>query len=70
MKRQVSKPTSLFLNHPELDRYVDIYFEEVKADWFKKEGEGRFTPTRHQAVRCEQEHFGNDEVGKQLYAEW
>lgn len=32
---KLQKSGALWLNHPELDRYLDIYFIEEAADWYK-----------------------------------
>lgn len=51
----------VFLNDPEMQRYLDIYYLESRAD-FNKPRSQRYTNVRHDAVQCGSEHFGNSTV--------
>ena len=46
---------------PDLDRYVDIYIDEMKTNWSLPENDGRYQPIRHDVEQCTQAHFGTDE---------
>jgi hypothetical protein len=35
----------VYFDQPEIQRYVNVTFLQRRDDWFKKEGEGRFTFT-------------------------
>jgi hypothetical protein len=64
LKKQSWMKTGNFglpLDYPELDRYIDIYYEEKTTDWRKPLGQGRFTSIRHEPHRCLDTDFGLDE---------
>jgi len=60
----------LFLDYPDLDTYVRIYFMEEIAD-FTQYGKGEvYSRKFHKAVQCTQEHFGFDEEGVESLRKW
>jgi hypothetical protein len=58
------------LDYPELDRYIDVYYEEKITDWSKPQGKGRFTSIRGEVHRCLDTDFGPDEGAVDAFATW
>ena len=61
---------ALWLDHPEIERYVDIYFESVYLNWYKPEHDGRYDRKRIKARPCRVEDFGDTEVTKAYFHVW
>jgi hypothetical protein len=67
LNRQVEE--QIFMDDPEVARYLDFYFVEETVDWNKPEKD-RYTRVNHTAERCRQEHFGDSEHEKSLFVAW
>jgi hypothetical protein len=67
LNRQVED--QIFMDDPEVARYLDFYFVEETVDWNKPKKD-RYTRVNHTAERCRQEHFGDSEHDKTLFEAW
>lgn len=56
----------------DLNEYIDYYFIQENADWYKPVNDGRFTSTRVEARLCTKEDFGTDDrnMGEKIFNDW
>jgi hypothetical protein len=58
------------IGDPELNRYIDFYFEEEDVDWYKPADKIRNKRRRINAEKCTAEHFGPTADDKRLLNDW
>ena len=58
------------LNHKDLDRYLDIYYQQTSNDWNSNPGKNTKVVTKYAARQCTQADFGNTDVDKAYFKAW
>ena len=56
----------------DLDEYMDYYFVQEDANWYKPATDGRFNSKRLEARECIESDFGKDDrnLGKAIFESW
>ena len=68
-KKQLARGM-LWLDMPDLDKYLDIYFEQETWNWYKPIDDGRVVKKRIEARQCNRFDFGFYANADRDYATW
>ena len=71
LRKQDLKATAM-AKKDDLLEYIDPYFVQESANWYKPANDGRFKSKRVEARPCKVEDFGEDDRGlsKKIFADW